>query len=175
MTPTTWNPCGATSAATTGQEIISLYCNGVSTDASLSPTITFFVGAVSEAGTNYRYWVGSSTTDNSASDTLTGSGAAFRLSTSAGDGGIWQCVTATGGTQTVTSSGVAATASFQSLKIVISYGVNVKFYINGTLVATNTTNLPTTPCGDYVAEVTPLSNAARILDLYWYCESTPAP
>lgn len=62
----------------------------------------------------------------------------------------FQCVTKDGTTQTVTDSGVAPSAGFWAstssnvFQIISNDGVpNVQFYINGTLVATNTTHLPT--------------------------------
>lgn len=63
--------------------------------------------------------------------------------------GRWECVTASGGSRTRTDSGVTVTTSFFSLKAVINAAASsVDFYINGTLVATNTTNIPTSnACG----------------------------
>lgn len=60
----------------------------------------------------------------------------------AGEGTNWKCKTANTGTITTTDSGVAVSTSFVRLTIV-SDTANVYFYINGTLVATNTTNIPT--------------------------------
>lgn len=63
------------------------------------------------------------------------------------DGVNWQCVTRVSGTETVTDSGVAATASatgaaMQELEIRWAEGItSVTFYIGGALVATHTTNL----------------------------------
>jgi hypothetical protein len=57
--------------------------------------------------------------------------------------GKWECVTANGGSRTATDSGVTANTLFSVFTIeVLSDGLTVKFYINGTLVATNTTNIP---------------------------------
>ncbi len=59
--------------------------------------------------------------------------------------GKWQAVTASGGTRTSTDTGVAAGTSYQSLEIrTNAAGTSVEFYIDGSLVATNTTNIPTT-------------------------------
>lgn len=70
-------------------------------------------------------------------------GAYFRY-TSATDTN-WQCVTEDNNTETASDSGVAASTSDANFKIVVNAaGNSVAFYINGTLVATNTTNIPTT-------------------------------
>lgn len=59
-------------------------------------------------------------------------------------GGNWRCYTSRSSTDTVTDSGVAASAtSFQRLGFVINAALSsVTFYINGTLVATHATNIP---------------------------------
>lgn len=71
--------------------------------------------------------------------------AGFRFSTVAGDTN-WQCVTDNGsGSPTVTNSGVAYTVdALYTLRIDVSDPASIKFYINGSLVATHTTTLPTT-------------------------------
>lgn len=67
----------------------------------------------------------------------------------AGDGVNWFCVTRSSGTETVTDSGVAVTASatgltMQELELRWDEAMtSVTFYIGGTLVATHTTNLYT--------------------------------
>lgn len=71
-------------------------------------------------------------------------GAFFRYTHSV-NGGKWGCVTRSNSVETASDSGVAAiSASYQSLEIEVNAtGTSVAFYINGTLVATNTTNIPT--------------------------------
>jgi hypothetical protein len=61
------------------------------------------------------------------------------------DGGNWFAVTGNG-TETATDTGVAAAANtYHNLKFVVSSdGTEVNFYIDGVLVATHTTNIPTT-------------------------------
>jgi hypothetical protein len=61
------------------------------------------------------------------------------------NGGNWSCVTRTGGVETSTSAGIAptfGTGVFQALRIVNNDSTNCQFYVDGTLVATNTTNIP---------------------------------
>lgn len=68
--------------------------------------------------------------------------AGFRFSTSQGDTD-WQCVTSDGSSTTVTSSGIAADANVHTFLIVFNDSApSVEFYIDGSLVATNTTHLP---------------------------------
>lgn len=59
----------------------------------------------------------------------------------------WRCTTIAGGTATNTSSGVAATAGsgqWHKFQILTNAGwTSIQFKIDGTLVATNTTNIPT--------------------------------
>lgn len=56
----------------------------------------------------------------------------------------WRCYTTNGGTSTNTDSGIAfATGAFKTFKI-IATPTSIAFYIDGSLVATNTTNIPTT-------------------------------
>lgn len=76
-------------------------------------------------------------------DSLSGNHVAgFRFSpTRAGDT-KWQAVTANGSSQTTNDTGVTPTGNVVLLEIEIIYGQAVKFYIDGRLVKTNTTNLP---------------------------------
>lgn len=69
-------------------------------------------------------------------------GAYFELTQASAN---WQCATASNSTRTKTNSSTAAAANtWTRLKITVNAaGTSVKFYINGTLVATNTTNIPT--------------------------------
>jgi hypothetical protein len=68
----------------------------------------------------------------------------FRFDTTASDT-VWQAVTKDGTTQNIVSTGVAPdTANQQTFSIVQSNALaNVKFYIDGVLVATSAANLPT--------------------------------
>jgi hypothetical protein len=56
----------------------------------------------------------------------------------------WQCVTSDNNTRTLTTTSVAVTTTWTKLRIEINAAATeVKFYINGTLVATHTQNIPT--------------------------------
>jgi hypothetical protein len=66
----------------------------------------------------------------------------FRFSTIAGDTNF-QCVTGDASAVTVTDSGVAADTSEHTFAMIFDDAApNVKFYIDGSLVGTNTTHLP---------------------------------
>lgn len=72
----------------------------------------------------------------------------FRYSTIASDTNF-QCVTGDGTSVTVTDSGIPADTNEHTFAIIFDdVTPNVQFYIDGTLVATNTTNLP--PSGHYL-------------------------
>jgi hypothetical protein len=106
----------------------------------------FFIGYI-HLITNTRCWI--SLTDQifatmTASDNPAGNYAAFRFSTGAGDTS-WQAITKDGSTQTIVASGVAPVVdTTQTLAIIFTDSIpNIKFYINGSLVATIATHLPT--------------------------------
>jgi hypothetical protein len=55
----------------------------------------------------------------------------------------WQCKTAAAGVRTTTDSGVAVTTGYVRLTVVVNAaGTSVLYYINGSLVATIGTNIP---------------------------------
>lgn len=90
-----------------------------------------------------RVWIGlffSSIATVLGADTL-GDFAGFRYSTVPGDTNFKCCTGLV--SQTTTDSGVAADTNIHLFEIVFDdVSANVKFYIDGVLVATNTTNLP---------------------------------
>lgn len=92
--------------------------------------------------------------------------AMFRCSSVAGDT-TWKTITSNTGATTVTDTGVTVTSGVSyELRIDMSDSSNIKFYINGDLVSTHTTNLPsgsTDLSGQ--ALVTNTTTAQRILYL----------
>ena len=103
-----------------------------------------------EQTTHTRCWIGVSSLNGSNLQTDTpgtagGQFVGFRFSTNAGDT-HWMMVTADGVTQTVTSTGVAPDTLLHQFRVVKVSG-GYEFYIDGTLVATNTTHLPTGTVG----------------------------
>jgi hypothetical protein len=96
--------------------------------------------------TDERYWFGltdQTLATQGGSDNPAGNYAAFRFSTNASDT-VWQAITKDGTTQNVQSTAVAPVINTtQAFAIVFDdTNNNVKFYINGTLVATSSSNLP---------------------------------
>lgn len=90
-----------------------------------------------------RYWAGLFSGDPSGSATPAVHLAALRFDGVTDSTAFWRCVTAAGtSTQTVTTVSAVAASTRYRLRIVCSAS-DVKFYIDGTLVATHTTNLPT--------------------------------
>lgn len=99
------------------------------------------LSAVSDGTNTYSVTLGFGESSNAKDQT---DGAYFTYTHSASSGN-WECVTASGGTRTTTNSGVAASTSYQQFRIAINdTGTQVLFYIDAALVATHTTNIPTT-------------------------------
>jgi hypothetical protein len=95
-----------------------------------------------------RYWVGMFSNDpTSGGSNPSGYDlAALRFDTSAGDTN-WMCCTKDATTLTATSSGVAPAANTAYTFRIEQDASEARFYINGSLVATITTNLPTSSTG----------------------------
>lgn len=104
-----------------------------------------------------RFWIGISDDASNPPTTMGGSDApagqfvAFRFSNGTGGPGDthWKCITnnndGSGASPTVVDSGVTPDTNFHLFSIVATDSVpNVKFYIDGVLVATITTTLPAT-------------------------------
>lgn len=135
------------------------------------PDIIWHIKTVSTA--SVRYWIG--LWDDSGADILDSATPAihmvgFRYDSAVDSGnGHWRCVSNDGGvTPTVTDSGVLiAINTVYDMRIVVGAS-NIKFYINGVLVATHTTDLPntgvdlTTVCG-----VKRLGASERSVKLGW--------
>lgn len=93
-----------------------------------------------------RVWIGMSdaatVAAQGASDTVAGNYACFRYSTTAPDAN-WKCITMNGVTQTVVDSGIAVDTGVHKFEVIFNDSVpNVVFKIDGKVVATITTNLP---------------------------------
>ena len=97
------------------------------------PTITFET-TVKHTGDSAYVFIGLS------EDTSFNNSVAFRRNNTAN----YRCFTTVGGASTDTDSGIAfATGAFKTFKI-IATPTSVAFYIDSSLVATHTTNIPTT-------------------------------
>jgi hypothetical protein len=129
--------------------------------------ISFYANLYLARITNVRAWIG--VTDQTqitmaASDNPAGNYAAFRFSTIAGDSTI-QCITKDGTTQTIVDSLVAPVANTGlNLSTVFNDSVpNVVFYINGVVVATITSHLPTAG-----------TNTRYVVTTFWTVNATSA-
>jgi hypothetical protein len=125
----------AGSTNTTTGEFLLVAHNNLYAEAALGQLVT------------ERSWIGYfDTTLTTAAifgaDSITSNGyAAFRFSTTVPDTN-WQAITSNGTSATVTNTGIAADTATHRFFIKTNDGTSVQFYIDGTLVATNTTNLP---------------------------------
>jgi hypothetical protein len=70
------------------------------------------------------------------------SGAMFRASTSASDTDF-QAITSDGSSETITDTGVPIDTNLHLFRVYFPDTSHARFYIDGNLVATNTTHLPT--------------------------------
>ncbi|MCK9929422.1 hypothetical protein MXD62_19935 [Frankia sp. Mgl5] len=94
------------------------------------------------------------------------SGAWFRYATDVDGTAFWRTVTsdAANATVTTTTAAIAANTSYELIVEVNSAATSIRFWVNGTLVATHTANLPaaTTALG-YTARLRTLAASARAL------------
>jgi hypothetical protein len=106
------------------------------------------VDILSDATNRFRFISGFGNVANSGTET---NGAFFTYD----EGGVsngtiaspnWQCVTTVGAVRTLTTTSVAVTTTWTKLRIIVNAAATeVKFYIDGILVATHTTNIPVLP------------------------------
>ena len=84
----------------------------------------------------------------------------------------WQCVTVANSVRTLTTSATAVTASaWNKLRIEINAaGTSVTFYVNGTAIATHTTNIPLASNSRYVLMKTGLAKTIGITTRGFYCD-----
>ena len=84
----------------------------------------------------------------------------------------WQCVTVANSVRTLTTSTTAVTASaWNKLRIEINAaGTSVTFYVNGTVIATHTTNIPLASNSRYVLMKTGLAKTIGITTRGFYCD-----
>jgi len=84
----------------------------------------------------------------------------------------WQCVTADNSVRTLTTSSTAVTAAaWNKLRIEINAaGTSVTFYVNGTAIATHTTNIPLASNSRYVIMKTGLAKTIGTTTRGFYCD-----
>jgi hypothetical protein len=115
----------------------------------IDPVVTFIVktGALIPTDGTERIWIGLASASLAATDSPSGIHvAAFRYAVDVDGTVFWRCVTNDGGadtgTTTTTTTAIAAATRY-GLTIDCEDSASIKFFINGALVATHTTNLPT--------------------------------
>lgn len=112
------------------------------------PVHTMWVrtGAAAADITGVRIWNGLFQSDPTGSPTPAGTQlAGFRYDTGVDGTTFWRCVTSNGATFTTTTTTVAVVAdTAYEFAIDMTNQANVRFFINGVLVATHTTDLPAT-------------------------------
>ncbi len=116
--------------------------------------------------TNVRYWAGMFSTTTGLDSTATPSVhlAAFRYDTATDGTAFWRALTSDSSSHTTTATSVAVSANGVYVFRIELDASAVRFYSDGALVATHTTNLPTssTGLGSMVMVVT-LNNVAKTL------------
>ena len=118
---------------------------------------------------NCRIRVGLYSATPYGSGAMTSALAAFRYLPALDGTVFWRTETADGTTANVVASATAiAHATVYELTLDASDPTSIKFYINGTLVATHTTNLPaqTTALGGYVAIEATSSSQVMLVDFF---------
>ena len=108
--------------------------------ARLSFASNFRVVTLADVTNNYRIFTGfNSSYDSTTAPTIRSAGLFYD-----NNNVNWQAYTYNSSTGTITDTGVAAVAdgSYNTFLTRVNGTTNVQFFINGVLVATNTTNLP---------------------------------
>ncbi len=121
---------------------------------------------LSTGGETYTAYIGFG--DNVGSGDMA-NGAYFRY-THGTNSGKWEAVTASASSRTATDTGITADTTFHIFNVVVNQaGTSVAFYIDGTLVATNTTNISTTnPIGHLLKIEKSAGTTARKIYEDWY-------
>jgi hypothetical protein len=117
--------------------------DAIARDQSAIMTMIIKTGPNSSDLSGVRIWCGAFSSDPYVSDDPTGHLAAFRYSTNADGTAYWRTATKDGSTLNVTTTSTAIAANTRYVLKVVFGASNVKFYIDGTLVATHSSNLPT--------------------------------
>jgi hypothetical protein len=116
---------------------------------------------------NVRIWVGMFSATPMASADPVISAAGFRYDTVADGTVFWRTYTnddTTTGTVTTTTTAIAADTTYRLGIVVDSASTTVRFYINGILVATHTTDLPvTTNSLSHIEQVRTLAAASKVI------------
>lgn len=159
------------STATTGNIAALLDASaGTRIRYDLAPDLYQVLTPITTTSVRYMVGLGSGTTSALLDADLPGAtgsrhAACFRYSTAASDTN-WKCITSNGSADTVTDSGVAFSAALTKFRIDATSPTEIKFYINDTLVATNSATLPgATTYLRAISGVETLTNAAASADI----------
>lgn len=127
------------------------------------------VSALSDGTDTYHISFGFSEAATTSKDMTDG---AYFTYTHSVNSGNWQAVTASASTRTTTNLATAPSTSYQTFEIRVNEAATeVTFYLNGSLVATHTTNIPTSDTvGVNINIVKSAGTTERILyaDYYYY-------
>lgn len=132
----------ATGTNAAGRVSLSQATNAFKIDAFKNTSMEWRVNvpALSTAAQEFGFMCGFGTSTTTLAQTT----GVYFLYNRAVYGDVWVMVTANGGTTTATATATAvSTTNFQKLRIDTVGGASATFYIDGTLVGTLTTNLPT--------------------------------
>ena len=169
---------GLETGTTTTGYTIGYHCGGGGINMVRFGTAAFTmkwrlaVSAVSDGTDTYHISFGFSEAASSSKDMTDG---AYFTYTHSVNSGNWQAVTASASTRTTTNLATPPSTSFQTFEIRVNEAATeVTFYLNGTLVATHTTNIPTADTvGVNINIVKSAGTNERILYAdYYYFKST---
>lgn len=91
-------------------------------------------------------------------------GCYFRITNASAN---WECVTEASSTETTSDSGVAVTTDWIELKVIVNAAADsVEFYIDDSLVATHTTNIPATTVDLTISTLAGNLNENVLCDVY---------
>lgn len=175
-TSSTFGEITYTQAAATTDTDAGWEAGTTTSNWSENPTISIKAKLTSQAAGSIRCFIGACSGSPMGGDQTAVGGlhfAMFRYSTSAGDAN-WKCITSGNVAVTTTDSGVVADANWHWFTIVKSSS-DVKFYIDGTLVATHTTNIPGADIVRASAVQRTLANATKSIAIAYVKEGIVIP
>lgn len=152
VAPTSSTPIGVNYACSGSDAVLSLCDSGAvgTTGISLGSLVWAGCTFIPAVTTNGRYWLAATNINGGTSGLSTNTPTTIPLvgfRYVVGTDTDWQCVTGNGSSLTVVSSGVAPDTSNPHVFQIVPSGSSVEFYIDGTLVATISTTLPSTSTG----------------------------
>lgn len=133
----------STASSSTGGSLVAAGQNQIAFGNGFTHTLRWrsALETLSDGTDTYKVWIGFG--DNTSGSGEPTDGCFFRYTHSV-NSGKWEAVTRQAGTETATDTTVTAdVTTFHIFQIIVnSTGTSVEFYIDGTLRATNTTNIP---------------------------------